>query len=215
MQVLKFEEGERDLWLFTRRGKITGSKYKNIYSVRRNDHKKIGFWELVAERLGLPPETDETALERGQRLEGDALDRFAEETGKVVDKSLMIWTRDDNESIAISPDGVVSETEAVEAKCLSSARHIEAFMTKEIPDDYWLQALQYFIVNDKLELLHFVFFDPRFALFRDPETQKQNTLDYFVIDVKRTDVAKEVEEHLLYQYQVVKEVNEIVNKLTF
>lgn len=217
MKSQQFSDGDgvsaRDLWIYARRGKITGSKLKDVYSAR--GIRKIGFWELVAERLGLPPDDGETALERGQRLEGDAIDRFAAETGKTVDKGLILWTRDDNESIALSPDGVISETEAVEAKCLSSARHIEAYVTREIPDEYRPQAVQYFIVNDKLETLHFVFYDPRFALFRDPETQKQNALDYFVIDITRAEVAAEVELYLAFQYKALQDVNEIVNRLTF
>ena len=41
-----------------------------------------------------------------------------------MDGSLLLWTRDDNQNIAISPDGVVigkksSDEEAIEVKCLS------------------------------------------------------------------------------------------------
>lgn len=221
MQILKFES--REEWLFNRRGKITGSRLKDIV-VKRGTGKKIGYYELIAERLGVPPETDENAMERGHRLEVEALDRFEKETGRKVDRSLYIWTRDDNESIAVSPDGVVEETdatEAVEAKCLSSARHIEAWLTKEIPDEYQFQKLQYFIVNDKLEKLHFVFFDPRFAMFTPSgelqvgEDVRKVPLDYFELEINRADVQKEVDEYLEYQRKVIEEVNKIVNEITF
>ena len=214
MQQHKFEAGEREEWLYERRGKITGSRLKDVYSKRDPDKKKIGFYELIAERLGLPPDDDETPMERGSWLEGDAIDRFAKETGKVIDKDLILWYRDDNESIAISPDGVISETEAVEAKCLSSARHIEAYLTKRIPDDYEMQALQYFIVNDKLETLHFVFYDPRFSFFSDPESPASK-LDYFTIAITRPEVQAKVEEYLVFERKLIAEVNEIVNQLTF
>lgn len=213
MKVLKFNANEREEWLFTRRGKITGSKLKDIV-VKRGMGKKIGFYELIAERLGVPAD-QESPIERGARLEEEAMGRFAEETKKEVDTSLVIWTRDENESIAISPDGVVSDTEAVEAKCLSSARHIEAFLTQEVPDEYLMQGIQYFIVNDNLKTLHFVFYDPRFSMFVAPDTAKKNAIDYFVIQMKRTDVQKEVEEYLEYQRNILKEVDEIVNNLTF
>jgi hypothetical protein len=206
---------DKDEWFFARRGKITGSRLKDIYSKRDPEKKKIGFYELIAEKLGLPPDDGESAMERGSRLEKDAIARFAEETGKAVDTDLILWMRDDNENIAISPDGVISPTEAVEAKCLSSARHIEAYLTKKIPEDYQMQAVQYFIVNDDLQLLHFVFFDPRFAMFRDPEAQKQNALGYFVIEVRREEVQAQVEEYLVYQRKVIAEVNNVVNQLTF
>lgn len=213
MKEIRFEPGEREEWLYTRRGKITGSRLKDIIA-KRGGGKKIGFYELIAEKLGMPPENDENQMERGSRLEADALERFKAETGKDVDTSLILWTRDENENIAISPDGVIGKTEAVEAKCLSSARHIEAFITKKIPTDYEYQVLQYFIVNDDLQLLHFVFFDPRFAMFSDPGG-KQAKIDYFVIEVKREDVQAQVEEILTYEREVMVEVNEIVNQLTF
>lgn len=201
MQTLKFDSKQE--WLDARRGKITGSRLKDIV-VKRGTGKKIDYYELIAERLGIPAD-DESAMDRGTRLEGEAVERFCKETKKQVDTSLVIWTRDDNESIAISPDGFIGETEAVEAKCLSSARHIEAFLTQEIPDEYKMQALQYFIVNDSLTILYFIFYDPRLI-----------AKDFFYIEMKRTEeVQKEVDEYLAYQRNVIKEIDEIVKTLTF
>jgi hypothetical protein len=216
MKTLTFDNGSegRMEWLALRRGKITGSRLKDIV-VKRGNGKKIGFYELIAEKLGLPPEDDETAMERGARLEKDAIERFKlEHPGVEVDTSLVIWTRDDNENIAVSPDGVISETEAVEAKCLSSARHIEAFLTRQIPADYEYQKLQYFIVNDKLQTLHFIFFDPRFQMFADPDS-RQAKLDYFELTVTRAEVQSEIESMLTYEREVIAEVNEIVTRLSF
>lgn len=201
MKQLRFES--RDEWLAYRRGKITGSTLKDIV-VKRGTGKKLGSYELIAARLGLPAD-DENAMLRGQRLEPEALAMFTEKTGKKLDTSLIIWERDDDESIAVSPDGVVAgEIEAVETKCLGSAKHIEAWVTQKIPDDFQFQKLQYFIVNEQLEILYFVFYDPRLI-----------AMPYFVIEVKREDVEKEVAEYLEYQRKELEWVNEIVNKLTF
>lgn len=220
----------RDEWLFARQGKMTGTKLKDCYSKRDPDKRKIGFYALIAERLGVPEETGESAMDRGNRIEEDALDRFAKETGKKVDKSYIMWSRDDNPNIASSPDGVVIEegtdivTEAVEVKCLKSSRHIEAYVKKfiencenfdAVPDEYQMQAVQYFIVNENLKVLHFVFFDPRFLMFRDPETQKANAIDYFEIVVTRDEVEKFIEEYLPFERKVMKQVDDIVNKITF
>lgn len=200
MKTLSFDD--RDAWLFARRGKITGSRLKDIV-VKRGTGRKIGFYELIAERLGVPAD-DENPMDRGTRLEEEAIARFKTETGKKVDTSLVIWTRDDNESIAVSPDGFIGKKEAVEAKCLSSARHIEAWITKELPEEYKMQAIQYFIVNDKLTTLHVVFYDPRILV-----------KDYFVLEVKRADIKEQIDEYLAYETTVINEVNEIVNQLTF
>lgn len=203
MEVTSYEN--REDWLAGRRGKITGSRLKDIV-VKRGTGKKIGFYELIAERLGIPAD-GENAMDRGTRLEAEAMETFEKETGKKLDTSLVIWSREDNKNIAISPDAVVEgskNTEAVEAKCLSSARHIEALLTQKIPDEYEFQKLQYFIVNEELETLYFAFYDPR--LLAKP---------FFTIEVSREEVQKEVDEYLEYEKNVLEEVKEIVSQLTF
>lgn len=199
MKTLSFETQEE--WFEARRGRITGSK---DLVVKRGTGKKMGFYEIIAERIGLPAD-EEAPMERGSRLEKEAAERFEKETGKKVDTSLVMWVRDEDESIAISPDAVVvDEPEAVEFKCLSSARHIQAWHTKSIPSDYEYQKLQYFAVNDDLKKLHFVFYDPRIP-----------SIGFFVIEVNREDVQEEVDAYLEYQRRELKEINDIVNQLTF
>lgn len=201
MKTLKFEN--REAWLAARRGKITGTRLKDIV-VRRGTGRKIGFYELVAERLATEPDGDETPMDRGTRLEPEAMQRFIVETGKKVDTSLVILQRDDNPNIAYSPDGLIGVTEDVEVKCLSSARHIEAFLTQKVPDEYEFQVLQGFMVNDKLKKRYIVFYDPRIPM-----------KDYFVIEVKREDVAEQITEYLAYEKSVLAEVSEIVLSLSF
>jgi len=200
MKTLKFVDREK--WLEARRGKITGTRLKDLI-VKRGTGRKIGFYELIAERIAVAPD-GEKAVERGARLEDDAIARFAKETKKKVDTSLVIWTRDDNENIAVSPDAFVGKKEAVEAKCLSSALHIKAWLTQAVPDEYEDQVHQYFIVNDDLETLHLVFYDPRIPV-----------KDYFSITVNREDVQEKVDEYLAYEKQVLEEVERIVNELTY
>lgn len=195
MIVTKFDN-EID-WMEARRCKITGSRLKDIV-VKRGTGKKKGFYELIAERIGLAAD-GENPMDRGHRLEEEALERFTVMTGKEVDPSLVIWSREDNEFIAISPDGVISETEAVEVKCLASASHIEAIVTNEIPDEYHYQVIQYFLTNEKLETLHFVMYDPRLKV-----------KDFHMFEVKREDVQAEVTEMLEYERTTLKEVDAIV-----
>lgn len=203
MKTLKFETQEE--WLAARLGKITGSRLKDVIS-KRGSGKKLAYYELIAERIAVQSDDDveENPMDRGTRLEPEAIERFEKETGKKVDTSLVIWTRDDNESIAISPDGTIGKTEAVEAKCLSSAMHIKTFLTQQIPSEYEEQALQYFIVNDKLKTLYFAFYDPRVTV-----------KDFFTLTVKRTDVQDQVDLYLGMQRDTLAAVEEDVNSLTF
>uniref|UniRef100_A0A6H1ZHP0 Putative exonuclease n=1 Tax=viral metagenome TaxID=1070528 RepID=A0A6H1ZHP0_9ZZZZ len=187
-------------WLAARLGKITGSRLKDII-VKRGTGKKIGFYELIAERIGLPAD-GENPMDRGHRLEEEAIERFEKMTDKKVDCSLVLWVSDNNENIALSPDGVIGEIEAVEVKCLSSARHIEAYLTGEIPEEYRYQGLQYFIVNEKLEKLHFCFYDPRLKV-----------KDFFIIEMLRSNLTDEINTLEIYQKDTLKEVEEIVENL--
>ena len=199
MKTLKFNT--KDEWLLARKGKITGSRLKDLI-VKRGTGKKKGYYELIAERIAVEP-TDENPMERGNRLESEAVARFTKETGKEVDTSLIMWTKDENENIAISPDGIIGENEAVEVKCLSSASHIEAFLTNEIPSEYKDQVVQYFIVNDELTTLYSVFYDPRILV-----------KDYFVIETNRDAVQKEIDEYTEYEMTTLAEIEQIVLKLT-
>jgi hypothetical protein len=204
MKILKFnDEGE---WLEARRGKITGSRLKDIVSLRGGG-KKVGYYQLIAERLSNPA-TDEKPMDRGHRLESVAIEQFVEHEGKAVCTDLVMWTRDDVADIAVSPDGYIETdgkiTEAVEIKCLNSAAHIEAKLTGEIPKEYEFQVLQYFIVNPDLELLNFCFYDPRFI----------DGLQFHIIKVLRTDIEVDIETYLAYQLNTLAEINKIVSDLT-
>lgn len=203
MKTLTFES--REEWLEARKGKITGSRLGDII-VKRGTGHKMGFYELIAERISTDPYGEsfiETPMERGTRLEPEAMARFVEVTGKKVDESLIMWLRDDNDSIAISPDGVIGKLEAVETKCLSSAKHLKAYITQQVPEDYEEQVVQYFIVNEQLRTLWLAFYDPRIPC-----------KDFFFLEIKREDVADKIEEYHEFQLKELAEVDRIVKELT-
>lgn len=205
MKIQKFED--HDAWKAARVGKITGTILKDIVTLRGN-RKKQGYWQLLADRLCVPAD-EENPMERGLRLEEEAIADFTERTGKEVNTDLVIWSRDDVPNIAISPDGYIENdgkiTEAVEVKCLGSARHIEAKVTGEIPNDYEFQVLQYFIVNDDLEVLHFVLYDPRFL----------GNLKTVIITVEREDKKEDIETYLEYQKKTLEEIDTLATELSF
>lgn len=206
MHIQTFEN-EKD-WLDARRCRITGSRLKDLFSKRDAGKKKMEFYEMIAERLSKPlgsGEMEMKPMDHGHYYEPEAISRFEQKTGKTVDRTLSIWSRDDNQGIAVSPDGTVVDsdmTEAVEAKCLSAAKHMQAYITKQIPDDFTEQKLQYFIVNDKLQTLSFAFLCPRLMV-----------ADFFIIEIKRADILAEIEDKMIFERQTLAEIDSIVDSL--
>lgn len=204
MKVIDLKQGS-DEWHEYRKGKISGTMLSELYSKRGT--RKIGFYELVAERLAIEPD-DENRMDRGLRLEQEAIDLFSEKTGKEVERH-GIWVHDKYPSIIVSPDGAIPDTSgkytaAVEVKCLSSARHLQAVIENKVPDEFEAQKLQYFIVNTHLETLYFVFYDPRIA-----------SVPYHVITVTREELGDFPETYLQFQLDQLKEVDAIVERLAF
>jgi len=201
MKIKKYDNEE--MWLEDRKCKITGTKLKNLI-VKRGTQNKIGFYELIADRIA-KERTEEDPMERGKRLEKEAIEKFTKETGIKMITDLVMWQRDDDDNIASSPDGYTEDlTEALEIKCLSSANHIKAFLTKKIPSEYEEQVIQYFIVNDDLKKLYIGFYDPRIF-----------SKDFFYLEINREDIENKIFEYLELEKQILAEVNRIVNELTF
>lgn len=166
--------------------------------------KKLEFYRLLAHKIAVPEEGEEDPMERGSRLEAEALEKFAAIIGAAISNELVMWVSDTNDSLAYSPDGVVDETEVVETKCLSSAEHLYIYYEKEIPTKYEKQNLQAFIVNDNLQILHFVCYDPRIP-----------ALPIHSITIKREDIADRIALYKQYEMQLMEELNKMAEELTF
>lgn len=205
MKQLKFEDNEA--WLDARKGKVTGTRVKDIV-VKRATKPKKAFYELIAERIAIP-RGDENRMDRGHTLEQEAVERLAQETGlPFVHVDNEIWTREDEENIAYSPDGYVEGekiTTACEIKCLNSASQLEAFIRREIPSDYIEQTRQAFVVNDYLETLYFAMYDPSLP----------PTCDFVYFVITRDEIAEEVAKRLEDEKAVLEFVDGWVSKLTF
>lgn len=225
MQVIKLgQQNDREAWLEFRLGKITGTKAKIVKPLMRGaDRTPQGFWQLLAERLCVQPD-GEPVMDRGQRLENEALQALASKLNLDIDLDPGIWVSDLNEAIAYSPDGAEKKdipTWAAEAKCLSSANHLK-YVIKDriakkgenytpidsIPNDsknaYKEQVVQAFVVNDQLETLYFVLHDDRVAI---------DHLVTHVIEIKRQDIAGFIEDQTKQQTDVLQQVNELIESL--
>jgi hypothetical protein len=210
MRVVQYET--REAWLNARLGKITGSALKDVVNLRDGD-TKAGVWATAAESIigsAAIAENELTSaqtMERGHVLEPDAVRRFEKETGKKVKRGFLLWEREDDSRMAVSPDGMIGKTEAIEVKCLLSPKHAEALYSRAIPKNtggYYEQVLQYFIVNEGLKTLYYAFYHPDFPA----------GLDFFFLTFTRKELAKDIEKYLVAEREAVAKVREIVNHLT-
>lgn len=217
MRIIEVEQGTQE-WLELRKNRIMGSKLNDIV-IRRGSTQKMTFYELIADGLGLDDGTED-GMNRGHDTEVEAINAFAKKYNKKVITDCGIWISDVDEGIGVSPDAGIKNkkgiyTEAVETKCLSSSRHIQAIIDnwpepdgkpKEpvLGNEYEMQALQYFIVNEDLKKLYFCFYDPRITA--RPLLVLEIERDYFKDDIKHyTD----------YQLKTLAEVKTWVERLAF
>ncbi len=188
-----------DEWHQLRKGKITGTTLKSILGTPKARQEAL--YEIVAERLTVGIDDEENAMERGNRLEPDAIAIFELETGKEVERT-GFCEDDSNPMIANSPDGLIGEDEAIEIKCPGGKNYVKMWLTNEVPDEYFWQVIQYFVVNEKLEKLYFVGYNPDIPVH-----------PMHIIEVKREDIKLDIEKARTSQEQFLEEVDNILKEI--
>lgn len=169
-------------WEKLRLGKVTGTGLDRIVGSAKV--RDTYFWELLAERLTVDDGSNETALQRGNRLEDEARQKIAEVLGKKIEITGFCES-EENSYIGYSPDGLIKKgkkfTEDIEIKCPSSAKHVKYWQEDVIPEEYYAQIVQGFIVNPDLKKRYFVSYDPRIAV--KPIWYKEITRDELIDDI--------------------------------
>ena len=164
-----------DSWKDARRGLVTASRFGDVMTEPRtkaakeagmmSDTARSYMLELVAsaitgqDRVG----GKSAAMERGVDMEADAIDAYAEaKFTEVAAGRLLI-----RDGIGATPDGFVEEDEEgpgiIEVKCPESKRHLETWMSKQVPDDYVEQVQGQLWVSGRA-WCDFISFDDRFPL---------------------------------------------------
>jgi putative phage-type endonuclease len=199
-KITRFENQED--WLEFRKAKITGTKLKDIVT-KRGSGIKIGVYQLIADRLAV--EDNEDPMERGHRLETEAIEHLSNITKKEFITDLVIMSREDNPNMAWSPDGYTKDLKfAAEVKCLRSAIHLQTIIENKIPDEYKEQSIQPFIVCDELETLYFTFYDPRII-----------SRPLHIIEIKREDIEKDIAFYKEYEQKTQLFINSWVEQLSW
>lgn len=231
MQVIRLSQtADREAWLDMRRGKIGGSDAKSVQPLSKgSDRNPAGLWDLLAQKLAIAKD-GEPERDRGQRLENEGLVITARTFALELDLDPGMWVSDINPDISVSPDAAERAqtiTYAAEAKCLDSKNHIKAIVidmiakgtippalgyTKDdsykgfnyIPKEFQHQIVQYFVVNEDLQIVYFTLYDDRIAF---------ESLMHHVITVTREQVADLITGQLEYEQTILTQVKELARCL--
>ena len=99
-------------------------------------------------------------MQRGIDLEPEAVQE-AEKYLNVEFKSFGWCTNEKYPLNGCSPDGFSEDlTTGIEVKCPKASTHTSYILKDEIPKEYFWQVINYFLVNEKLETLHFTSYRP-------------------------------------------------------
>lgn len=188
-------------WHQIRKGKITGTTLKAIMGTPRARQEAL--YEIIAERLTVGVETDyENPMDRGTRLEPEAVAAFEFDTGKQTEATGFCES-DDNFAIANSPDRLITgEPSALEIKCPGGKNYVKAWLTNKVPEEYEWQVVQYFVVNEPLQTVYFALYNPDIPVH-----------PLHIIIVKREDMEKEIQQAIIEEEKFLEEANGEMEKV--
>ncbi len=157
-----------DEWMVLKRGKSSGSGIKPILVAKTTKPLHTYAYELISQLEDKRPAVyEETYMNRattwGKETEPFAVKAFEKKTGRTVTEAGWVESTDKKlkGKSGCSPDGIVSETEWIEIKCLNSSNHIRYVTENKLPVDYRPQILNYFVINPDLKVVDFILYDPR------------------------------------------------------
>lgn len=159
MKVLELEQGSLE-WKRARLGKITGTRGKKAISSTHLDLIDEIIAEVETQEVEEIFEND--AMRWGKEQEPNARKAYEYHTGLEI-KEFGFFLHDSNEYLAISPDGYTDDLKGgIEIKCPTTKTHVKYIRMGKLPGEYKAQVFHNFIVNQELEWLDFVSYDPRF-----------------------------------------------------
>jgi putative phage-type endonuclease len=190
-------------WFHKRKGAITGTRLGKICGTPKARQEMI--YEIVGERLKVGVEEEyEDPRDRGIRLEDEAVAQFEFSTGLSVEKCGFCES-DDDCYIAYSPDGIISgtdDTEDVEVKCPLEKNFVKIWLTNEIPEEYYYQILQAFVVNEKLKKRYFIAYNPEIQIH-----------PLHIIEIKREEIEEDILKAKESQKAFLAEVEAVLSKI--
>lgn len=192
-------------WEYRRKGRVTGTGAKKLNGTPKARDEY--FYEILAERLteGVAEEY-ENPMDRGNRLEPEARAMFEFKYNLTVD-TIGFCESDENEFIGFSGDGFIKDengeyTKGLEIKCPEGKNYVKAWLKNEVPEEYNDQVNQAFLVNEKMELLYFVVYNPNIPAH-----------PFHVIEVHRNDRVAQIELLRVKEVAFIQEINQALETL--
>lgn len=187
-------------WLQKKKGVVSGTQAKGIMGTAKARQEAL--YDIVGETLKMGVTTEyENPIDRGNRLEPEAVAAYEMETGLHTTK-VGFAEHETNSRIGNSPDRFVGDVGALEIKCPEHKNHIKYMLEKKVPDDYIWQVVQYFVVHEKLEWLDFMSYNPDLP-----------SHPIFIIRVTRFELMDKIIELESKEQQFIVEVNQILETL--
>lgn len=191
MKILTCEQGSEE-WLLARLEKVSGTRLGDAIGTSVRQDSLIN--ELIAERLtGERKENYQSlSMARGTEAEEFAIDEYEIEKGEISEE-VGLCISEKYDWLVNSPDRLIKKNgkyvKAVEVKSPNTDTLVGYIRKGGIPKEYLGQVYSYFLVNEDLQELDFVVYDPRV------QTEQYRL---FVINVKREDLCLgEIEEDLI------------------
>lgn len=179
MKELNEFDQQSAAWLHAKLGKIGGTRLKQVFASNNLDLVD----ELISEiGSGLTSENFVTAaMQRGIDLEPQVLKMFSKLHSVELDQPGLCISNQRG-YLVCSPDGFSKDrTIGVEVKCPNTKQHVRYIRTNSIPAEYFYQVMNYFLVNERCQVVYFVTFDDRYK-----------PRPYFEVKVMRADIADRI-----------------------
>lgn len=163
MKIFNFPQGTPE-WERARLEKITGTRLADAIGTPAKQESLIN--ELIAENLTESRKETYTnmAMARGSEAEEHAIEEYEEATGEITEQ-VGFCVSDEFDWLANSPDRLIERdgkyVKAVEVKSPNTDTLVKYIRNGGIPKEYMGQVMSYFLVNEDLEELDFVVYDPR------------------------------------------------------
>lgn len=202
MKILDIKQRTPE-WHQIRKGTITGKELGRLMS-KVKTARNGALYKLIGGRLSTRIETEdgdyESPIERGHRLEPLAVAEYEFLTGNKV-HSIGFALKEDSDHIGNSPDGFTENgIGGIEIKCPEEEAYVrywfENLETKTIPPEHYWQVIQYFVVNEKMEYLDFIVYNPDITV-----------KPIFIIRVYRNDLLADIEKAQNVQEDAINQVD--------